>query len=125
MVLSLVSCEFNVKLIVLGQKDGNTWVRLLSLPVEGSLQGWKGGKVGDKVRVELIYTNAPKGFIDFKIAGVELPEKRRGSQERGDRRNSGSQERQRRGSGSQGSRGRRASGSQERPRRKSQGSQDR
>lgn len=95
--------------LVTGNKDGNTWVRLLSLPVEGNLQGWKGGKVGQKVRVELVATSARKGYIDFKIVGSETE---------------GNHDRQRRGSQERRG-GRRASGSQERPRKKSQGSQDR
>lgn len=53
--------------LITGVKEGKTWVRLLSLPVEGSLLKCRGGKVGDRVRVELVTTNAPKGFIDFEL----------------------------------------------------------
>ena len=53
--------------IVTGASDKGTWVRLLSLPVEGKLvQGFDGIDVGDRIRVQLIDTNVEQGFIDFK-----------------------------------------------------------
>jgi exoribonuclease-2 len=53
--------------IVTGASEKGTWVRLLSLPVEGKLvQGFDGIDVGDRIRVQLIDTNVERGFIDFK-----------------------------------------------------------
>jgi len=53
--------------IVTGASEKGTWVRLLSLPVEGKLvQGFAGSDVGDRIRVQLIDTNVERGFIDFK-----------------------------------------------------------
>ncbi len=56
--------------IVTGASDKGTWVRLLSLPVEGKLvRGFEGLDVGHRVRVQLIDTNVQAGFIDFKKIG--------------------------------------------------------
>ena len=53
--------------IVTGASEKGTWVRLLSLPVEGKLvQGLDGIDVGDRMRVQLIDTNVELGYIDFK-----------------------------------------------------------
>jgi ribonuclease R len=53
--------------IVTGASEKGTWVRLLSLPVEGKLvQGFDGIDVGDRIRVQLIDTNVEQGYIDFK-----------------------------------------------------------
>jgi exoribonuclease-2 len=53
--------------IVTGASEKGTWVRLLSLPVEGKLvQGFDGVDVGDRMRVQLIDTNVEQGYIDFK-----------------------------------------------------------
>jgi VacB/RNase II family 3'-5' exoribonuclease len=53
--------------IVTGASKKGTWVRLLSVPVEGKLvQGFKGLDVGERLRVQLIDTNVERGFIDFK-----------------------------------------------------------
>jgi VacB/RNase II family 3'-5' exoribonuclease len=53
--------------IVTGASEKGTWVRLLSLPVEGKLvHGFDGIDVGDRMRVQLIDTNVERGFIDFK-----------------------------------------------------------
>jgi VacB/RNase II family 3'-5' exoribonuclease len=53
--------------IVTGASEKGTWVRLLSLPVEGKLvQGFDGIDVGDRMRVQLIDTNVERGYIDFK-----------------------------------------------------------
>jgi VacB/RNase II family 3'-5' exoribonuclease len=53
--------------IVTGASEKGTWVRLLSLPVEGKLvQGFAGVDVGDRIRVQLIETNVERGYIDFK-----------------------------------------------------------
>ncbi len=60
--------------IVTGASEKGTWVRLLSVPVEGKLvQGFNGLDVGDQVRVQLIETNIEKGFIDFKKIGGSRP----------------------------------------------------
>jgi exoribonuclease-2 len=57
--------------IVTGASQKGTWVRLLAMPVEGKLvQGFEGLDVGNRVRVQLIYTNVEQGFIDFKKVGV-------------------------------------------------------
>ncbi len=53
--------------IVTGASEKGTWVRLLSVPVEGKVvQGFEGLDVGERVRVQLIETNVERGFIDFK-----------------------------------------------------------
>ena len=53
--------------IVTGASEKGTWVRLLSIPVEGKLvQGFDGVDVGDRLRVQLIGTDVEQGYIDFK-----------------------------------------------------------
>ena len=53
--------------IVTGASVKGTWVRLLTLPVEGKLiQGFNGVDIGSRVRVELVSVDVEKGFIDFK-----------------------------------------------------------
>jgi len=52
---------------VTGASDKGTWVRLLTLPVEGKLvSGFAGVDVGDRLCVQLIETDVEAGFIDFK-----------------------------------------------------------
>lgn len=52
---------------VTGASKKGTWVRLLSVPVEGKLmQGFEGLDVGDRIRVVLTAVNVQHGFIDFK-----------------------------------------------------------
>ena len=52
--------------IVTGAADKGTWVRLFQPPTEGRLTlGFKGLKVGDRVRVKLVHTDVQRGFIDF------------------------------------------------------------
>ena len=52
--------------IVTGASGKGTYVRVFSPPVEGRLvQGFDGYKVGQKLRVELLGVNVPRGFIDF------------------------------------------------------------
>jgi exoribonuclease-2 len=52
--------------IVTGAADKGTWVRLLSVPVEGKLvQGFEGMDVGHRLRVKLKAVNVEQGFIDF------------------------------------------------------------
>jgi len=56
--------------IVTGASEKGTWVRLLSVPVEGKLvQGFGGLDVGDRVRVQLMAVDVERGFIDFKRVG--------------------------------------------------------
>jgi len=53
--------------IVTGAAQKGTWVRLFDPPIEGRLvHGFEGLDVGRKVRVELLYVDVEKGFIDFK-----------------------------------------------------------
>jgi VacB/RNase II family 3'-5' exoribonuclease len=53
--------------IVTGASPKGTWVRLLSIPVEGRLaSGFEGVDVGDKVRVKLVSVDIEQGFIDFR-----------------------------------------------------------
>ena len=52
--------------IVTGASEKGTWVRIFDPPVEGKLvHGFEGMKVGRKLRVKLIMTDAERGFIDF------------------------------------------------------------
>jgi exoribonuclease-2 len=56
--------------IVTGTSEKGTWVRLFHPPVEGKLiQGFEGLDVGDRANVELIGTDAERGFIDFAQTG--------------------------------------------------------
>ncbi len=53
--------------IVTGASEKGTWVRLLSLPVEGKVvQGFDGLDVGDRTQVQLISVDVEKGFIDLR-----------------------------------------------------------
>ena len=53
-----------------GASEKGTWVRLFHPPVERKLlRGFEGLDVGDRVRVELIGTDAEQGFIEFARAG--------------------------------------------------------
>ena len=57
--------------IVTGASDKGTWVRILSLPVEGKVvRGYEGLDVGQRTRVELIEVDVQQGFIDFKVVGT-------------------------------------------------------
>jgi exoribonuclease-2 len=56
--------------IVTGASDKGTWVRITSPIAEGRvIKGAEGLKVGDRVRVQLVHTDAARGFIDFSRAG--------------------------------------------------------
>ncbi len=53
--------------VVTGAAAKGTWVRLLTLPVEGMLvEGARGLDVGDPLEVMLVRTDAERGFIDFR-----------------------------------------------------------
>lgn len=53
--------------IVTGASEKGTWVRLLTIPVEGKVnEGYEGLDVGDQIRVQLILVDVQKGFIDFR-----------------------------------------------------------
>ena len=53
--------------IVTGASEKGTWVRLLTIPVEGKLvQDFKGLDVGDRVSVQLVSLNVDRGYIDFR-----------------------------------------------------------
>jgi VacB/RNase II family 3'-5' exoribonuclease len=55
--------------MVTGASDKGTWVRISQPLAEGRLvQGFQGLDVGDKVRVKLMHTDVPRGFIDFARA---------------------------------------------------------
>ncbi len=52
--------------IVTGASDKGTWVRITQPIAEGKVvRGANGLDVGDRVQVELVSTNAERGFIDF------------------------------------------------------------
>ena len=52
--------------IITGASHKGTWVRILSLPVEGMLvSGSNSVDVGDRVYVELLEVDIDRGFIDF------------------------------------------------------------
>ncbi len=56
--------------IVTGASDKGTWVRVAHPSAEGKLvRGSQGLDVGDSVRVELVHTDAERGFVDFVRAG--------------------------------------------------------
>jgi len=54
---------------VTGASEKGTWVRLLSPPIEGKLvKGQDNKKVGDRLRVQLVFTDIERGYIDFVAA---------------------------------------------------------
>ena len=54
--------------MVTGVSDKGTWVRIMQPLAEGRLvKGFEGLDVGDCVRVQLMRTDVPRGFIDFRI----------------------------------------------------------
>ncbi len=56
--------------IVTGASEKGTWVRLLTVPVEGKLvNGFAGLDVGNRVHVQLTSIDVQRGFIDFKKVG--------------------------------------------------------
>jgi exoribonuclease-2 len=51
---------------VTGASEKGTWVRILHPTIEGKLvRGFERRKVGDRVRVQLVFTDAERGYIDF------------------------------------------------------------
>ena len=53
--------------IVTGASEKGTWVRLLTIPIEGKLvQGFEGMDVGHRLRVQLISVDVEQGYIDFE-----------------------------------------------------------
>jgi len=53
--------------ICTGAADKGTWVRIFHPPIEGRLlYGYEGVEVGNRLKVQLVHTDAEKGFIDFK-----------------------------------------------------------
>lgn len=55
--------------IVTGASDKGTWVRISRPTAEGRLvKGFEGLDVGDTVQVQLVHTDAARGFIDFARA---------------------------------------------------------
>ncbi len=56
--------------IVTGAAAKGTWVRLLTIPVEGRLvHGFEGIDVGDRIRVQLTSVDVERGYIDFTKIG--------------------------------------------------------
>lgn len=65
---SRIGEQFNA--IATGASDKGTWVRLLTVPVEGKvMSGFEGVDVGDRIRVQLSNVDVERGFIDFKRVG--------------------------------------------------------
>lgn len=65
---SRIGEQFNA--IATGASDKGTWVRLLTVPVEGKvMSGFEGVDVGDRIRVQLVDVDVERGFIDFKKVG--------------------------------------------------------
>lgn len=58
----------NFSAICTGASEKGTWVRIFDPPIEGKLvKGYEGIDVGNKLQVQLIYTDVERGFIDFKL----------------------------------------------------------
>ncbi|MFZ1268048.1 MAG: RNB domain-containing ribonuclease [Anaerolineae bacterium] len=65
---SRIGEQFNA--IATGASDKGTWVRLLTVPVEGKvMSGFEGVDVGDRIRVQLVDVDVERGFIDFRKVG--------------------------------------------------------
>jgi exoribonuclease-2 len=60
--------------IVTGASEKGTWVRLVTVPVEGKLvQGFEGADVGDRIRVQLTSVDVQRGFIDLSKVRSSRP----------------------------------------------------
>jgi ribonuclease R len=55
--------------VVSGQNDASTWVRLLDMPVEGKLSCY--ARLGQVLQVRLVSVNVEKGFIDFEPSDAD------------------------------------------------------
>jgi len=56
----------NFDAMVTGAAEKGTWVRIDRPPIEGKLEkGCEGRKVGERLRVQLVYTNVERGYVDF------------------------------------------------------------
>jgi exoribonuclease-2 len=56
--------------LVTGASSKGTWVRLLNMPIEGRLvHGFEGIDVGNRIRVQLIFIDVERGYIDFRKVG--------------------------------------------------------
>ncbi len=56
--------------IVTGASEKGTWVRLISLPIEGRLMlGFEGLDVGDRMHVRLDSVDVERGYINFSKVG--------------------------------------------------------
>jgi VacB/RNase II family 3'-5' exoribonuclease len=67
LLASRIGAKFEA--IVTGASDKGTWVRISAPTTEGKLvKGFEGLDVGDRVRVVLLHTDVPRGFIDFARA---------------------------------------------------------
>ena len=61
--------------IVTGASEKGTWVRLLTVPVEGKLvHGFEGADVGDRIRVRLTSLDVQQGFIDLTRVSSSKPQ---------------------------------------------------
>jgi exoribonuclease-2 len=55
---------------VTGASEKGTWVRIVNPAAEGKVvRGFEGLEVGERVRVELVHTDAERGFVDFARSG--------------------------------------------------------
>ena len=64
LLASRIGARFDA--IVTGASDKGTWVRISGPTTEGRVvRGFEGLDVGDRVRVQLVHTDAARGFIDF------------------------------------------------------------
>ena len=69
LLASRIGARFDA--IVTGSSEKGTWVRISGPTVEGRVvRGFEGLDVGDHVRVQLVHTDAARGFIDFARAGA-------------------------------------------------------
>ena len=51
---------------VTGASEKGTWVRIVHPTIEGKLvRGFERRRVGDRVRVQLAFTDVERGYIDF------------------------------------------------------------